>query len=128
LRRRFASRFVIVVAAEIVYYLTRGGWRSIIAALVLSGVTVFFVYKRDSSRRLTDSGSIAALIVGVCAWMSAGSLVSWTDATGWYLTNPVRAIVIAICLAISIYAVRAFSPTTDDTRTPGLTSLLARSV
>jgi hypothetical protein len=112
--------FVFFVALEIVYYLARGGWVGIVAALVLSVVTVFFVYKRESSRRVTDSGSIAAIIVGVCAWMSAGSLVSWTDATGWYLTNPARVLIFALALAVSIYSVRAMShpAVTSDQRAP----------
>jgi hypothetical protein len=116
--------FVAVVAVELAYYLTRAGWTGLVAALVLSAVSVFFVYGRQSARRLADSGSILALVVGAAAWMSAGSLVSWTNATEWYLTNPARVSILAAAIAVSIYAVRAITRDTSP-HSRGLTRLLS---
>ena len=99
--RALKTAFLLVLAAEILVYLLRADWISIVAALLMSLVTVAVV--SDVERR--SSGP--AIIVGTAAWMSAGSLVSWTNAVPWYTQSLSRIAVFAATTAISLLAVRA---------------------
>jgi len=97
------SVLLFVLCAEVLVYLARSQWRDVGAALVLSLVTVAFV--GSAGRRV--SGWIVLTFAGTAAWMSAGSLVSWTDAVPWYLASVPRLLLLLVTFGISILAVRA---------------------
>ncbi|MDP9176303.1 MAG: hypothetical protein M3O61_01350 [Gemmatimonadota bacterium] len=104
---------LLILAAEAVVYLARSQWRAIGAAVALSIITVAFVARVDDR---TDSQSatrpnilswVVPVLVGTAAWMSAGTLVSWSNATEWFLASAGRFVVFLVTLAISILAMRA---------------------
>ena len=123
------AALLMVVAAEAVVYLARSQWSAVGAALVLAIVTVAFVARvhdadasGPSTLRNLQSWAVPVL-VGTAAWMSAGTLVSWSDATSWYLASAGRIAVFAASFAVSILAVRA---TFHATPAPGAASATAK--
>jgi hypothetical protein len=104
---------LVVLAAEVLFYVTRSQWHSIGAALVMSLLTVALVAWVDGGRASdpeADRGMVSwvlPVLVGVCAWMSAGSLIQWTDATRWLVATPARIAVFIAAFAISVLAMRA---------------------
>lgn len=130
------SALLFVLCAEIVVYLARSQWKAVGAALVLSVITVAFVGSVDgrddlqTSARANLSSWIVLTFVGTAAWMSAGTLVSWTDAVPWYLSNVARVVLILVTFAISILAVRAMFQSSQIDEKPGAaaTALIFLSV
>jgi hypothetical protein len=104
---------LIVLATEAVVYLARSQWRAVGPALALSIITVALVNRVDEQNdsrpgtRPNIVSWVVPVLVGTAAWMSAGGLVSWADATGWYLASAGRIAVFAATFAVSILAVRA---------------------
>ncbi|MEO7682467.1 MAG: hypothetical protein ABIU86_00895 [Gemmatimonadaceae bacterium] len=107
------AALLVVIAAEAVVYLARSQLRAVGVAAALSIITVAFAARvddRDASRpaMLPNIQSwVVPVLVGTAAWMSAGALVSWSDATSWYLASAGRITVLTTTLAVSILAVRA---------------------
>ena len=96
---------------QVAVYLAKAHWQAIVAATVLSLITVVSLdYRKGRSaspaQRLGAADRTVQILVGISAWMSAGSLVTWTDATPWFLASAGRIIVFAIVFAISILAMR----------------------
>src|SRR4029079_3778785 len=50
---------------------------------------------------------IVPVVVGIAAWMSAGSLVTWSDSTHWFLGTVARVAIFAAVFAVSVLAMRA---------------------
>src|SRR5205085_10796943 len=101
--------------AEIVVYLMRAQWKAVGVAVVLALTTVAFV--GSVGRRL--SSWILLTFVGTAGWMSAGSLVSWTDAVHWYVSSVPRLVLLLVTLAVSILAVRATFLSAEVVGKPG---------
>jgi len=107
---------LVVLCAEAVVYIARSQWQAIGAASVLSLITVAFVVHVDdrnypqSETRPNFLGWIVPVLVGIAAWMGAGSLVSWSGATPWFLASTGRFAVFVVAFAVSILAVRATCP------------------
>ena len=102
--------FGLVVEASV--YLANSQWQAIGAATVLSLITVLFLAYGDERNEspVQPSGTVGWIVpmfVGIAAWMSAGTLVSWTDATPWFLASFGRSIIFAVAFAVSIVAMRA---------------------
>lgn len=101
------------VLAESAVYVAGSQWHAIGAAAVLSLVTVASVARaddRNDSQPVMHPDTlswIVPILVGTSAWMSAGSLVSWSDATRWFLASPGRFAVFVLAFAISVLAMRA---------------------
>jgi hypothetical protein len=92
-------------------YLASSRWEAVGAATALSLITVAALdypagRNVSSVQRPSVAPSIVPILVGISAWMSAGSLVTWTDATPWFLASAGRFIVFAIVFAVSILAMR----------------------
>ena len=111
---------LVSLVVEAAVYLAKSQWQAIGAATALSLITVGFLGKGDGLNEspLERSGpvdSLVPILVGIAAWMSAGALVSWTDATPWFLATVGRFIVFAAAFAISILAMRATFHTSSAT-------------
>lgn len=114
---------LLFVAAESVAYLAGSRWRVIGVAAVLSLITVAFVGHTDNPRDSESSAYRDALswipltFVGIVAWMGGAALVSWTDATSWFLATPGSVVVFVLAFAISVLAMRArFRPSAQTDR------------
>lgn len=101
------------VVAESAVYVAGSQWQAIGAAALLSLATVASVARVDdrndsqSAMHPDTLGWIVPILVGTSAWMSAGSLVSWSDATRWFLASPERFAVFVLAFAVSVLAMRA---------------------
>jgi hypothetical protein len=101
------------VAAESAVYVAGSHWKALGASAALSLVTVAIVglgdYWRDSEVRLHQDllDWIPLTLIGTAAWMSAGSLVTWSDSVSWFVGSPGRVLVFVLAFAISALATRA---------------------
>ena len=102
---------VLLAAVSAVYAV--GHLRPVAAAAAMAVLTVLFLTGRSLS--LTDGAArdekiarLAAMVfIGTCAWMSAGSLESWSDATTWFLANPIRLAILLVSFGLSVIALRS---------------------
>jgi len=106
------SSLLLVLGAEVLVYVAKSDWKAIGAALALSLITVAFVVRVDNRNDLPATRPdilswVVPVLVGTAAWMSAGTLVSWSDATTWFLAGAGRVAVFVATLAVSILAMRA---------------------
>ena len=122
----------LVLAAEAIVYLAKSQWFALAAAAVLSLVTVAFVARTDIPADLSSITSTSLLnwvvpvVVGIAGWMSAGSLVTWSDAISWFAGTPARFLVFVAAVGISILAARAtFRSHRYPSRMSGATKVLA---
>ena len=119
---------VFLVGEAIVFAATSGGL-GMLAACAMSAATVFLVTDRarireafGRDRKTLLAHYLALLFVGTSAWMSAGSLVSWTDATKWFIATPARIVVLVVTFWLTGRAFRsapvATHKTTSETMLP----------
>ena len=107
------KRFLLVFLAALSAVYAVGHLRPVAAAGAMAVITVLFLTGRSLS--LADGGPseekvarvAAMLFIGTCAWMSAGSLESWSDATTWFAANPVRLVILLFSFGASVVALRA---------------------
>jgi hypothetical protein len=101
-----------LLAALAIGYVVRSRWPSIAAATAMSVITVVLltVRRAPGGTRVSSLPAIARasalLFVGAAAWMSAGALVSWADATAWLTARPGRFGLFALTAALTILALR----------------------
>jgi hypothetical protein len=113
LQTRVKLVLLVFVALEVLVYLVRSEWYALLAATALSVVTVFALRFREGAKasavvtRQDAVGWAVLVFVGICAWMAAGSLVSWGDATPWFIASVARFAVFVASFAISVLAVRS---------------------
>ncbi len=118
------SALLLVLCAEVVVYLARSQWKAVGAAFVLSLITVAFVGRLgkrndlETPARANLSSWIVLVFAGTAAWMSAGTLVSWTDAVPWFLTSVARVALLLATFAISILAVHAMFRSFEESEKP----------
>ena len=122
---------LLFVLAECVFYLGRSQLRVIGVAALLSLITVALVGRTDDPREAEYSSHwdplswIPLTFVGMVAWTGAATLVSWTDATSWFLASPGSVVVFVLAFAVSVLAMRATFRTSDQTaRRSGAVRLL----
>lgn len=112
---------LLFLAAESIAYVAGSQVRSIVAAGAMAVLTVLFLTGRSLwlADRAATGGMMARvatmLFIGTCAWMSAGALVSWSDATSWFTASPVRLGVFLLTFGLTVFALR--SPSADNAET-----------
>jgi len=105
---------VVFLVGEAIVFAATSQPLGILAACAMSAITVLLVTDRSHIRDALGADRtsllahyLALLFVGTAAWMSAGSLVSWTDATRWFVATPARIVVFALTLWLTARAFRS---------------------
>lgn len=125
------AALLVVVAAESAAYVAGSHWKALGASVALSLVTVALVGRGDDQRD-SELGPhpdrlrwIPLTLIGTAAWMSGGSLVTWSDSVSWFLASPGRVVVFVLAFAISVLAMRSiFRPHVQRSGWSGAATIL----
>ncbi|MEO8192544.1 MAG: hypothetical protein ABI681_01755 [Gemmatimonadales bacterium] len=110
---------VLVALCYAILFAFHGRLGLVAIALIPALIIAAFAFRgRDFSPalRADAAASLGAIVlVGVAAWMSAGSFVYWTRASSWFLASPFRLFAIVLATAIAILGLP--DPARDDDAT-----------
>ncbi len=100
--------FLVALAA---LYVARGAPLAIASACGMAVVTAALLGPRVWGSGDAGNDSVVArravlLFGGTAAWMGAGALVSWGDATGWFTSEPIRFGLFCLTFGLWILALR----------------------
>lgn len=124
---------VVFLVAEAVVFAATSKPVGILAACAMSAATIVLVTGRAQIRETVGSDSaslvahyLALLFVGTVAWMSAGSLVSWADATRWFAATPARILAFIVSFWLTARAFRSAPVATrESTSAPAISRAVA---
>jgi hypothetical protein len=128
-----AKTFAIVVAFFLgITFIADGRLALAAIALIPAVITALLsagAYKVLSERPLEGIIALAVLgVVALIAWMTAGGLVYWTGATGWFLGSPWRFLAMAVAVAVSITGLPRFGESIESKAAPGVAFRIATVV